>query len=53
MLEVQSRLILSLVYILILPFFALLFKSKREAIKKGWSKWKIKSDNLEDLKNQF
>lgn len=52
-LEVQSRFILSLVYIVILPIFALIFKSKEKVSQTGWRKWKRKSDDLKDLQNQF
>ena len=52
----QTFLILTIVYVLVVPFFALLFvifKDKAQSNKTSWSTWKLRADTLDDLKKQF
>lgn len=51
--EYQARLILSLIYFIVTPLFAVIFKLTRPKSKDGWVRWKIRSDSLDDLKKQF
>lgn len=52
--DVQAKLILSFVFLLILPLFAILFKMlKKGDFKSSWAEWILKSDSLEELKKQY
>lgn len=48
--DFEARLILSGVYLLVVPIFAL-FKTKKST--ESWEKWQNTSDSLEDLKKQW
>jgi uncharacterized membrane protein len=53
-LDFQARFILSLVFVFILPFFAILMKLiSRKNENSNFKKWIYKSDNLTDVKNQY
>jgi hypothetical protein len=49
--RVFSTIIFSLVYILILPWFAVF--AKKEKMRTTWYPWTLKSETLEDLKKQY
>ena len=52
--DFQAKIILALVFILLLPVFALIHKMiNQKKGNNGWIDWKIKSDSLEDLKRQY
>jgi hypothetical protein len=50
--QVISTLLFSLIYILILPWFAL-FTKRQEKQRKTWYPWTLKSETLGDLKKQY
>ncbi|MBI2020016.1 hypothetical protein HYS94_01195 [Candidatus Daviesbacteria bacterium] len=50
--SLQALVLLSLVYILIVPIFASIYILMNQKTKQGWSSWKLKSDTLDDLKRQ-
>ncbi len=54
--DFQSKVILTLVFFIILPPFALISKalSKKSKFRgSNWSLWDLKSDSLEDVKKQY
>ena len=50
--RVFSTVLFSLVYILVLPWFAV-FAKRREKPRTTWSPWTLKSETIEDLKKQY
>lgn len=50
--RIFSTVLFSLVYILVLPWFALVVKRKNRE-RTTWYPWTLKSDTLEDLKKQY
>jgi len=54
--RIQTFLLLTVLYFMFLPFFALLFKIFKGKIynNKGmWISWKFKAETIGDLKKQF
>jgi hypothetical protein len=50
--RVFSTVIFSVVYILILPWFAVFAKRSRKS-RTTWYPWTLKSDTIEDIKKQY
>jgi len=53
--QVQTFLILTVLYFIFLPFFALLFKifkGRRHNNRSMWQSWKFKAETIGDLKEQ-
>lgn len=52
--DVQSFILLSLLFFLIAPIFSLIVRStNKQERKKGWKKWTMPSDTIEHLRKQF
>ena len=54
--QIQAFLILTMLYFIVLPFFALLFKIFKGEIysnRNTWKSWKFKAETIHDLKKQF
>lgn len=48
--DFQAKIILSVVFIIFVPFFFLMVKQTED---KKWQKWQNSSDILDDLRRQF
>lgn len=54
--QIQAFLILTMLYFIVLPFFAFLFKILKGEIyndRNTWESWKFKAETIHDLKKQF
>lgn len=53
--QIQALFILTIIYILFVPFFVLLFRyfKGKTRSKTAWSSWKNPTNTMHDLKRQF
>lgn len=51
--DFQSRILLSLLYFVFLPIFALITKRQKNNNKSFWYKWTIKSNSIDELRKQY
>lgn len=54
--QIQAFLILAMLYFIVLPFFAFLFKILRGKIynnRNTWKPWTLKAETMHDIKKQF
>lgn len=53
--HIQTFIVLTIIYVVLVPFFALLLRIFKRNIqeKNSWSLWKLRSDTIDDIKKQF
>lgn len=51
--DVQAFVLLSVIYFILVPVFALVLKTKEKAGKLSWDKWSMPSDTISELKKQY